>query len=49
MNCHPVAGVLPPQLGLEAVLAVQNGGLVIAAIDVDLKKNARVLNLVPNT
>ena len=36
LNCHPVSGVLPPQLGLEAVLGVQQGRLVVAAIDEDL-------------
>ena len=35
---EPVAGVLSPQLGLEAVLAVQYGRLVVAAVDEDLKK-----------
>ena len=33
---EPVAGVLSPQLGLEAVLGVQEGRLVVAAIDVEL-------------
>ena len=37
---EPVAGVLSPQLGLEAVLAVQHGRLVVAAVDEDLKKRA---------
>ena len=39
LNCLPIAGVLAPQLGLEAVLAVQHGGLVVAPVDVHLRKS----------
>ena len=34
---EPVAGIFPPELRLEAVLAVQHGRLVVAAVDEHLK------------